>query len=400
VSLSGNLKTISLPDILQLLATGKKTGTLEVRTKSRQKEIAFQEGNIIFAASLNSDEDLLGSMLLRRGQISKADLERAVTMHQKTGRQLGATLVDMQLFRQSEIDDCLRLQIEEIVFNLFAWNDGEFSFHEDRLPDSPPLLVDLNTMNVVMEGTRRIDEWTEIQKVLPTDNAIVALVESPPAEREEIRLSLDEFRLLVLIDGERTLHDLARLSPMGEFVTYRAIYRLIGQRLVVVCGSSEAEAEAAQDEEEILMTIIFHLFGKAFYKIRQQVDQILGEDNEQFGVFVSQYRKGLMNFFPGVAPGSEAHPTFDKFLFTVRSLPADTRYYQLMRGLESMLSEQLEYVYQLLGEGPYRRTSAQVKMLMTEPLAQHRELLKKYQFDENFFQSLRQAERVVSMVRG
>jgi hypothetical protein len=68
--------------------------------------------------------------------------------------------------------------------------------------------------------------------------------------------------------------------------------------------------------------------------------------------------------------------------------------------MESMLTEQLEYVYQLLGEGPYRRTASQVKMLMTEPLAQHRELLKKYHFDENFFQSLRQAERVVNMVRG
>ncbi|MGH8015728.1 MAG: DUF4388 domain-containing protein, partial [Candidatus Zixiibacteriota bacterium] len=71
MSLSGNLKTVSFSDILQLLATGKKTGVLEVNTTSRQKEIAFKNGNIIHASSLNTSEDLLGDMLLRRGKISK-----------------------------------------------------------------------------------------------------------------------------------------------------------------------------------------------------------------------------------------------------------------------------------------------------------------------------------------
>ena len=51
MSLSGNLKTVSFPDILQLLATGKKAGILECRTSSRQKEVAFRDGNIIFASS-------------------------------------------------------------------------------------------------------------------------------------------------------------------------------------------------------------------------------------------------------------------------------------------------------------------------------------------------------------
>ena len=47
MGLSGNLKTVSFPDILQLLATGKKSGVLEVGTQSRQKEVAFKSGNII-----------------------------------------------------------------------------------------------------------------------------------------------------------------------------------------------------------------------------------------------------------------------------------------------------------------------------------------------------------------
>ena len=60
MSLSGNLKTVAFPDILQLLATGKKTGMLECRTNTRQKEVAFRDGNIVHASSVNSAEDLLG----------------------------------------------------------------------------------------------------------------------------------------------------------------------------------------------------------------------------------------------------------------------------------------------------------------------------------------------------
>ncbi len=213
-------------------------------------------------------------------------------------------------------------------------------------------------------------------------------------------MSVDEYRLLTFIDGNTTLHQLVRLSPMGEFPTYRAVYRLVGQNLVAVSGSREEKEQTTEDEEELLMSIIFNLFSKAFYEIRCHVDQVVGEENQHFGAFAAQYRRGLTSYFPGVEPGSEAQPSYDKFVYTVRALPVDTRYYQLMRGLENMLTEQLEYVYQLVGEGPYRRAVARTKMLMTEPLAMHRELLKKYHFDENFFQSLRQADKTVKMIRG
>ena len=98
MSLTGNLKTVSFPDVLQLLSTGKKTGILSVSYGSRKKAIAFREGNIIFASSVNTNEDLLGNLLLKRGKISKKDLERAITLHKQSGRALGSTLIDMELF--------------------------------------------------------------------------------------------------------------------------------------------------------------------------------------------------------------------------------------------------------------------------------------------------------------
>lgn len=400
MSLSGNLKTVSFPDILQLLSTGKKSGILEISTRTRQKEVAFRDGNIIYASSINNTEDLLGNMLLRRGRISKADLQRAIELHEKTGRQLGATLVDMKLFEKEEIAECLRLQVEEIVYNLFAWDHGDFIFHEGSEVKDLPFQVNLNTMNVVMEGTRRIDEWSEIQKALPPDDVLLAVVESPQINREEIRLSLDEYKMLNLIDGEKTLPELVKISPIGEFVSYRATYRLLKQGLVEGRGKREGGFETTEDEEQILLGLIFKLFNNCMGTIRAHVEEILGEDNERLAAFSAQYRRGLLKYFTEADSGGEASPRFEKFVSAVRGVPPEVRYYQLMRNLELMLIEHLEFVYQLLGEGCFRRASAHVKRHMAEPLATRRELVKRFGLEENFYQTLRRADRTIKMIRG
>lgn len=400
MSLSGNLKTVAFPDILQLLASGKKTGILECKTVSRQKEVAFKDGNIIYASSVNNSEDLLGNMLLKRGKISKTDLERAITLHKQTGRQLGTTLIDMNLFEKEEIAQCLKLQIEEIVYNLFSWKEGDFIFHENAAPRNAPFLIELSTMNVIMEGTRRIDEWIEIQKVLPPDDVLLRICKSPKNAAEEITLSLDEFRMLSLINGDRTVPALIDLSPMGEFVTCRSLYHLIVNGLVEVAGHREPEAAEQVDEEEVALSVIFYLYNNCFFRIRSFVEEMLGEGNTRFATFVAQYRTGLLTFFPGVDPNSDLMPSFDKFLSAVKSVPESTRFYTVMTNLERMLSEQLIEVYRLIGSGGFRESVNRVKKEIAFPLANRRDLVQRYGIEDTFYSTIKRADKVVKLVRG
>ncbi len=400
MSLSGNLKTVSFPDILQLLATGKKSGVLEIKTSTRQKEVAFKNGNIVYASSVNSSEDLLGQMLLNRGKLSKKDLERAITLHKQTGRQLGTTLIDMNLFEKHEIGECLKLQIEEIVYNLFSWKDAEFYFHEGMTPKNAPFLIDLSTMNVIMEGTRRIDEWLEIQKVIPPDDVLLAISRSPKTKAEEITVSIDEFSLLSLINGERTLPDLINLSSMGEFVTCRALYRLIVNNLVEVVGRREDKSGESEDEEEVILSIIFNLYNSSLYRIRVLFEEILGEENTRLSVFVAGYRGGLMNYFPGVDPTSDMVPSFEKFLTAVRALPAPVRLQALLRDLDTLLADTLQFCFDVLGHGAFRAGLSAVKQEISSPLAVRRELVKRYGIEDNFFKAIKRADKVVKQVRG
>jgi len=400
MSLTGNLKTVSFSDLLQLLASGKKTGILQVSTMARQKEIAFRNGNIIYASSINSNEDLLGNLLLKRGRISKADLEKAIAQHKQTGRQLGTTLVDMNLFEKEEVIECLKMQIEEIVYNLFSWQEGDFKFLENATPKKIPLSIELNTMNVIMEGTRRIDEWVEIQKILPPDDIKLKLSATPQTKQDEIVLTLDEFRVLSLINEERTLPDILELSPVGEFVTCRGLYKLIASGLVESAGKVTQEKQVTGNEEEIILSILFSLYNGCFYRIRSVVEEIVGDQNPMFNKYLASFRNGYLMYFPGFDPGSDLNPSFDRFHEEIMKIPAPVRMHTVMSALENMLSNQLEYVFYFLGSGIYHQAVGMVKKEISAPVAIRRELVKRYQIDENLFSSIKKAERVIKLVKG
>jgi hypothetical protein len=400
MSLAGNLKTVSFPDILQLLATGKKTGTLQISTTSRQKEIVFQDGNIIFASSINASEDLLGNLLLKRGKISKADLEQAISLHKQTGRQLGTTLVDMNLFDKDEVIECLKMQIEEIVYNLFSWPEGEFKFAENAIPKNIPMPVELSTINVIMEGTRRIDEWIEIEKVLPPDDVKLMLNKAPKLKKDEVTISLEEFQILSLINGERTIPDLQEVSPVGEFVTLRALYRLIVAGMVQSAGKASPEDKEVANEEEVILSILFTMYNSCFYRIRTVVEEVVGDENPMFGRFLASFRNGFLTYFPGMNPGTDHGPKFDKFYAEILKIPQAVRMHTVMSALETMLSTQIEYIYYFLGSGVYRRAIGKIKKEITEPLVLRRELVKRFQIDDNFMRSIKKAERLVHLVKG
>jgi hypothetical protein len=203
-----------------------------------------------------------------------------------------------------------------------------------------------------------------------------------------------------MINGERTLPALIDMSPYGEFVTCRSLYRLIVNNLIEVAGKAEVAEEETEDEEEAVLSIVFYLYNNCFHRIRGVVDDVVGEDNTRFASFVSQYRSGLMTFFPGVDPQSDLMPSYDKFLAAVRAIPQPIRLQRLLSGLEAMLSEQLEYIYQLLGSGSYRDALNRVKREISEPLAKRRELVKRFGLEDGFYKTLKRSEKVVKMVRG
>src|SRR5947209_20120308 len=77
MAIKGSLKEASLPDVLQLLAMGKKTGCLAVTHRNNFGYIYFDKGRICYASIVNR-RDRLGDILVKGGAITKAQLDTAI----------------------------------------------------------------------------------------------------------------------------------------------------------------------------------------------------------------------------------------------------------------------------------------------------------------------------------
>ncbi len=387
MSFTGNLKTVAFPDILQLLSSGKKTGILVITKGSVQKEICFKEGNIIYAHSKNAEEDFLGNLLLKQGRISKVDLERALYLHKSTGKKLGMVLVDMELFAREEISKCLKLQIEEIVYNLFGWHGGEFVFQEGKLPQEKDFFVELNTMNMLMEGTRRIDEWVEIQKGLPRDNELLTVVLSPEMKGGEVTLSLDQFQVLSLINGERTVPEIVLESPVGEFITRRGIFQLLQSGLIEVSGAKKEEKKETFTDEDSLWWLLLRIYTSSFAAIRRNLEKKLGSDNEKVNEHLAGYTTGVWGYFSS-AGSSDFNSTFKKFRVMVDKIPKEVQVHKLLTGLNQILTEQMSMVYSLLGSNVRKQVISEIKKEIAMPLAEKREINKKFGIESDLVRAL------------
>jgi hypothetical protein len=390
MSFTGNLQTVAFPDLLQLFSAGKKTGTVTIIRGNIRKEIVFKDGNIISASSQEAEEDYLGQLVLKSGRITKTDLQRAVYMHKTSGKKIGQVLVEMKLLSREELSMLLKQQVEEIIYNLFSWKEGEFIFKEGQLPASREGLVDLNTMNIIMEGTRRIDEWVEIQKVLPSDHQILRVSATPQVKSDEVTISLDEFRVLTLIDGSRTVQEILGQSPLGDFATSRAVYKLLLGKLVEISGTKEAEI-ADPKEEDSLFWLLLRVYAASFSLIQRTLEKKLGTENDKVQSTLANFRKGIWQYFNGVSHAD--FPTnFEALKRALAKTPKETRTLKLISGLNQILEEQLAYVYNYLGIEIRKQVAADIKKEIALPLAERREVDKKYDVGNELYRILKEVK--------
>src|SRR5688572_355218 len=133
MSLTGNLRTMPLPDILQWIATGRKTGTLHLDRRSIHKRIVFRDGNITTSWS-NDPRESLGQFLIRERKITEEQLFRALSRQEEEGTLLGMILINDGILDEDVLRQVLRLKAEETIYDIFGWTEGQFDFKEAELP--------------------------------------------------------------------------------------------------------------------------------------------------------------------------------------------------------------------------------------------------------------------------
>ena len=271
MAIKGSLKEASLPDVIQLLFLGRRTGCLALADQQNFGTIYFDEGNIIFAAIVNR-RDRLGDLLLRSGRISAGQLHQAVNRQgEEREQKLGEILVQQGAISRDDLQHYIRVQIEEAVYYLFTWNSGTFNFEAGVRPEREDFLVRINPEYLLLEGARRVDEWSLIEKKIPSFDLIFS-VDGTHLGESAPELSAEQRALVPLLDGTRDVSQVMEESGLIEFEVGKALFGLITAGFARRVGTSAAIAprvnESRVDEHRNL--------GIAFYKAAM-LDEALRE---------------------------------------------------------------------------------------------------------------------------
>jgi len=233
VPIEGPLKELGIQDVLQMLDLAQKTGILTVRSQRMMDEavVHMLDGEIVFASRRRSMR-LLGQQLLREGKLTEKELERALDMQRRDSKQrLGAILVEMGSVDRSELDRQLRFQIEETIYDLLSWDEGYFHFEEAEETPAGPVRVRVDSL--LMEGARRIDEWTRLESRVPSSDAVPVL-DATDGDDGLIDLRPEEWEVLAEVDGERDLRLIASELGRSAFDVAKIVYGLVSMNVISV----------------------------------------------------------------------------------------------------------------------------------------------------------------------
>src|SRR5687767_9506462 len=248
MAIKGSLKEASLADVCQLLALGQKTGCLSVTDRSRFGQIYFNKGRITYSRILNR-RDRLGDLLVREGALSNENLMSALEQQtREPDKKLGEVLVEQGLITQQDLTRIVRFQIEEAIYHLFTWARGSFYFEADNMPEGADILVSISPDSLLLEAARRVDEWSLIEKKIPSMDLIFQ-IDNERTKESFSELTAEQQRILTLLDGTHTVQEIADETGMAEFEVGKALFGLIQAGFAARVGQREKEAERGKESE-------------------------------------------------------------------------------------------------------------------------------------------------------
>ncbi len=228
--LEGSLGAFSLPDVFGLLSSTRKTGALLLRGSAGSGAVYFRDGQIT-GATADLGRQSLARRLIGSGAVDDDAITVAVKeLTEGVADGLGALLILSGQVDRELVVAAATEQSVDAVFELMQWPDGDFSFHVDTTnPDD--VGVELAADRLITEAGARGETWSSVPADLLDADVVltmpVVLPQDPTATR-------DEWALLALIDGERTLADLVDLTGCGRFAVVTTLANLFDRGLLMV----------------------------------------------------------------------------------------------------------------------------------------------------------------------
>lgn len=234
MALRGNLRDITFTQILNLINLAKKTGTLIVEGPGETAQVSFRDGKLVFAQVEKEESNL--AVILNKAKKLSANQYRTILQHGSniSDKELGLMLINAGYISKADILLSIQQHCMDIAHRMFTWMEGFFHFENDLLPPDNRIHVRLDLENLIIEGSRQLREWEQLQDEIPSLEMALKFTDRPGADLKKINLSVEEWRVVSFINPKNSMLQIAHATKMNDLEIRRIIYGLLQAGLVEI----------------------------------------------------------------------------------------------------------------------------------------------------------------------
>ena len=241
MSVVGDIQTMPLVELLQWVASNKKTGLLELERNTIRKQISFQQGRVV--GCFDDDPSMrLGQFLISRGLITDRNLRFAMRRQRATDSRIPEILVDMHLLTDEQITEQVKIKALETIYGVFEWSDAIFRFEQDSSIDCYEIAVDLSVERILLEGATREDDLKRIRGTFTSSGIVLRRTDRPVRPGADDALTL---QVLDLVDGKHSLAEILTRAHASEYHVLKLLFDLMQTRNIEIVAEREVEPHAA-----------------------------------------------------------------------------------------------------------------------------------------------------------
>ena len=231
-AIQGNLAAFRIVELMQMLSLQRQSGRLVITRREGAAEIFFKDGAIVFAGStMNGNIGGVEGLLKKSCRVGEDGLHHARRIAEMTGQPLDGVLAQEKILDQKTFGACLKRHTESVVFKSMDWKDGDFFFDNTFAPvfANP---VALKVDDLILEGTRRSDEWVLIQQKIPNFSMVFEPLIGNAEELTRRGLSDMDLKVFALVDGRSTVQNIIERGMLSDFDVAKSMFILLSVNLI------------------------------------------------------------------------------------------------------------------------------------------------------------------------
>jgi hypothetical protein len=289
MNFEGNLSSLFLPNVLQLINKEGTNGILRIFGNGYNLSIYIENGEIVYAEGIDKEEQLLN--LMRKKKIAPDTLlQRAQEIKEMDPYALGSFLLAQKLISLKAWQAFLKLKVEQVLLRAFLAEAADFKFSTETFNLPKEYKADINMMQLLLDITRKIDEWNYIKKHIPDRNIIFEPCKGLADDSEVIQFNRAEWSIFSKIDGKKSTAEIMAESELGELQVLKILYSLLSSGLIKRLENQYINGEWNFVDYEAIISLYIDLFqvlkknlqteiGREFYRIFEKCLKALGSDD-------------------------------------------------------------------------------------------------------------------------